>query len=220
VLGAAEQINQGPNLERSGVIATSVVLNVAITLAAAAIVTALPVVGGLFGGSPGLVAGGLTGFMVSESVKRSKPFATEISPVIAKLDEAADLRKFRDFLLSIELKARRLAQYNEQFLWLNKALNWITSSNLPFNLDLLRKVDELSVSKEVIVLLKRDNIVYVGDLAQKTVAEIMQFPGCTRGMVNEISESLASIGLHLGMDLQGWPLENIQDLEKELKSRT
>lgn len=220
VLGAAEQINQGPNLERSGVIATSVVLNVAITLAAAAIVTALPVVGGLFGGSPGLVAGGLTGFMVSESVKRSKPFATAISPVIAKLDEAADLRKFRDFLLSIELKARRLAQYNEQFLWLNKALNWITSSNLPFNLDLLRKVDELSVSKEVIVLLKRDNIVYVGDLAQKTVAEIMQFPGCTRGMVNEISESLASIGLHLGMDLQGWPLENIQDLEKELKSRT
>jgi hypothetical protein len=50
VLGAAEQIGQGANLERSGVIATSAILNVAITFTAVAVVTALPVFGGVIGG--------------------------------------------------------------------------------------------------------------------------------------------------------------------------
>ena len=173
VLGAAEQINQGRNLERSGVIATSAVQNVAITVAAVAVVTALPVVGSLIGGSSGLIAGGLAAFMASESVKRSKPFAAVIAPVIAKLDRAADLRKFRDFLISVEAQARRLARYNEQFSWIDKALNWITNFNLPFNKDLLRKINELQLSKEATSLLEYDNIIYIGDLVQKSTAEML-----------------------------------------------
>lgn len=218
VLGAAQQIGQGPNLERSGVIATGSVLNVAITVAAVAVVTALPVVGGLMGGSAGLIAGGLTGYMASESVKKSKPFAAVIAPIIAKLDGAADLRKFKDFLLSVELKARRLARYNEQFVWLDKALNWITPITPRFNKDLLRKVDKLEISKSAADVLRMDNIVYVGDLVQKTVAEMMNFPGCTRSIVSEFSERLALIGLHLGMELQGWPPENIEELARELRN--
>ena len=220
VLGAAEQIGQGANPERSGVVATGAVLNVAITVAAVAVVTALPVVGGLIGGPAGLIAGGLTGYMASESVKKSKPFAAVIAPIIAKLDGAADLWKFKDFLLSVELKARRLARYNEQFVWLNKALDWITPITLRFNKDLLRKVDELEISKSAADVLRSDNIVYVGDLVQKTATEIMHSSGCTRSVLNELSESLASIGLHLGMELQGWPPENIEDLERELTRRT
>jgi hypothetical protein len=220
VLGAAEQISQGSNLERSGVIATSTVLNVAITISAVAVVTALPVVGGLIGGPAGLIAGGLTGYMASESVKKSKPFAAVIAPIIAKLDGASELWKFKDFLLSVELKARRLARYNEQFLWLTRALDWIASTNPPFNKDLLRKVDELRISKRAADVLRNDNIVYVGDLVQKTVEEMVRSPGCTRSIVNELSENLASIGLHLGMELQDWPPENIEDIARELRRRT
>jgi DNA-directed RNA polymerase subunit alpha len=120
----------------------------------------------------------------------------------------------------VELKARRLARYNEQFLWLTRALDWIASTNPPFNKDLLRKVDELRISKRAADVLRNDNIVYVGDLVQKTVAEMVRSPGCTRSIVNEFSENLASIGLHLGMELQGWPPENIEDIARELRRRT
>jgi hypothetical protein len=195
-------------------------LNVAITISAVAVVTALPVVGSLIGGPAGLIAGGLTGYMASESVKKSKPFAAVIAPIIAKLDGASELWTFKDFLLSVELKARRLARYNEQFLWLTRALDWIASTNPPFNKDLLRKVDELRISKRAADVLRNDNIVYVGDLVQKTVAEMVRYPGCTRSIVNEFSENLASIGLHLGMELQGWPPENIEDIARELRRRT
>jgi hypothetical protein len=210
VLGAAEQISQGANLERSGVIATGVILNIAITFTAVAMVTALPVVGGFIGGPGGAIAGGLTGYMASESLKKSKPFAAVIAPIIAKLDRAADLQKFEKFLRSVEQKARRLTKYNEQFSWLNRALDWIIP--LPFNPDLLRRVDRLKLSSKALEIIRSDNVVYVGDLVQKTVAEMMRFPNCTRSIVNEISESLAYIGLHFGMELKDWPPDNIEDL--------
>jgi hypothetical protein len=84
VLGAAEQINQGANPERSGVVGTVVLQNVAIVLAAGAVVAALPIVGGLVFGPGGAIAGGLTGLLASESLKKSRPFVTVIAPLINK----------------------------------------------------------------------------------------------------------------------------------------
>ena len=42
--------------------------------------------------------------------------------------------------------------------------------DLPFNRNLLRKVDELELSVRSANCLKNDNIVYIGDLVQKTEA--------------------------------------------------
>ena len=86
---------------------------------------------------------------------------------------------------------------------------------LPFNPSLLRKVDELELSVRSANCLKNDNIVYIGDLIQKTEAEMLRTPNFGRKSLNEIKEVLAGLGLHLGMDVPDWPPENIEELAKK-----
>ena len=90
------------------------------------------------------------------------------------------------------------------------------ASDLPFNKNLLRKVDELELSVRSANCLKNDNIVYIGDLVQKSEAEMLRTPNFGRKSLNEIKEVLAQMGLHLGMEIPGWPPENIEDLAKRL----
>jgi DNA-directed RNA polymerase subunit alpha len=90
-------------------------------------------------------------------------------------------------------------------------------SDLPFNRNLLRKVDELELSVRSANCLKNDNIIYIGDLVQKTEAEMLRTPNFGRKSLNEIKEVLAQMGLHLGMEVPGWPPENIEDLVKRLE---
>ncbi len=88
---------------------------------------------------------------------------------------------------------------------------------LPFNPALLKKVDELELSVRSANCLKNDNIVYIGDLIQKSEAEMLRTPNFGRKSLNEIKEVLASMGLHLGMEVPGWPPENIEDLAKRFE---
>jgi DNA-directed RNA polymerase subunit alpha len=90
-------------------------------------------------------------------------------------------------------------------------------TELPFNKNLLRKVDELELSVRSANCLKNDNIIYIGDLVQKTEAEMLRTPNFGRKSLNEIKEVLAQMGLHLGMEIPGWPPENIEDLAKRLE---
>ncbi|MEP0141644.1 DNA-directed RNA polymerase subunit alpha [Tateyamaria sp.] len=85
---------------------------------------------------------------------------------------------------------------------------------LEFNPLLLKKVDELELSVRSANCLKNDNIVYIGDLIQKTEAEMLRTPNFGRKSLNEIKEVLAQMGLHLGMEVANWPPENIEDLAK------
>jgi DNA-directed RNA polymerase subunit alpha len=89
-----------------------------------------------------------------------------------------------------------------------------TVPELAFNPALLKKVDELELSVRSANCLKNDNIVYIGDLIQKTEAEMLRTPNFGRKSLNEIKEVLAQMGLHLGMDVNNWPPENIDDLAK------
>ncbi len=85
---------------------------------------------------------------------------------------------------------------------------------LAFNPALLKKVDELELSVRSANCLKNDNIVYIGDLIQKTEAEMLRTPNFGRKSLNEIKEVLAQMGLHLGMEVPNWPPENIEELAK------
>jgi DNA-directed RNA polymerase subunit alpha len=87
----------------------------------------------------------------------------------------------------------------------------------PFNKNLLRKVDELELSVRSANCLKNDNIVYIGDLVQKTEAEMLRTPNFGRKSLNEIKEVLSQMGLHLGMEIPNWPPENIEELAKRLE---
>ncbi len=89
--------------------------------------------------------------------------------------------------------------------------------DLPFNRNLLRKVDELELSVRSANCLKNDNIVYIGDLVQKSEQEMLRTPNFGRKSLNEIKEVLTSMGLGLGMTVTGWPPENIEELAKKLE---
>jgi len=88
---------------------------------------------------------------------------------------------------------------------------------LAFNAALLKKVDELELSVRSANCLKNDNIVYIGDLIQKTEAEMLRTPNFGRKSLNEIKEVLSSMGLRLGMEIPGWPPENIEEMAKKLE---
>ena len=92
-------------------------------------------------------------------------------------------------------------------------------AELAFNPALLKKVDELELSVRSANCLKNDNIVYIGDLIQKTEAEMLRTPNFGRKSLNEIKEVLASMGLHLGMEVTDWPPENIDDLAKRYEDQ-
>ena len=88
---------------------------------------------------------------------------------------------------------------------------------LEFNPLLLKKVDELELSVRSANCLKNDNIVYIGDLIQKTEAEMLRTPNFGRKSLNEIKEVLSGMALHLGMDIIDWPPENIEELAKRFE---
>ena len=89
--------------------------------------------------------------------------------------------------------------------------------DLPFNRNLLRKVDELELSVRSANCLKNDNIIYIGDLVQKSEADMLRTPNFGRKSLNEIKEVLSQMGLHLGMEIAAWPPENIEELAKRLE---
>ena len=86
-----------------------------------------------------------------------------------------------------------------------------------FNKNLLRKVDELELSVRSMNCLKNDNIVYIGDLVQKSEGEMLRTPNFGRKSLNEIKEVLTGMSLYLGMEIPNWPPDNIAELSKKLE---
>jgi DNA-directed RNA polymerase subunit alpha len=74
-----------------------------------------------------------------------------------------------------------------------------------FNENLLRSVDELELSVRSANCLKHANIKLIGDLVQKTEAEILATKNFGRKSLNEIKDILTEMGLSLGMKLDNWP---------------
>jgi len=73
------------------------------------------------------------------------------------------------------------------------------------NENLFRSVDELELSVRSANCLKHANIKLIGDLVQKTEAEILATKNFGRKSLNEIKEILTEMGLSLGMKLENWP---------------
>ena len=86
-----------------------------------------------------------------------------------------------------------------------------------FNKNLLKKVDELELSVRSMNCLKNDNIIYIGDLVQKTEPEMLRTPNFGRKSLNEIKEVLSTMSLYLGMEIPNWPPDNIAELSKKLE---
>ena len=86
---------------------------------------------------------------------------------------------------------------------------------LPFDPKLLKHVDELELSVRANNCLKNDKINWLGELVQKTEADMLKTPNFGRKSLNEIKIQLEAMGLGLGMEVPGWPPENIAELAKK-----
>lgn len=99
----------------------------------------------------------------------------------------------------------------------SQAADAVEAQELPFNKNLLKKVDELELSVRSMNCLKNDNIVYLGDLVQKSEAEMLKTPNFGRKSLTEIKNVLSGFGLVLGMEIENWPPDNIEELAKRLE---
>lgn len=79
-----------------------------------------------------------------------------------------------------------------------------------FNDNLLRSVDELDLSVRAENCLQAANIKYIGDLVQKSEAEMLKTKNFGRKSLKEIKEVLAEMGLSLGMRLDNWPPKELK----------
>jgi len=90
----------------------------------------------------------------------------------------------------------------------------------PPNVNLYRPVEELELSVRSANCLKNANIRLIGELVQKSEAEMLKTQNFGRKSLNEIKDILADMGLGLGMHLENFPdpeyLKMMQKSEEEL----
>lgn len=74
----------------------------------------------------------------------------------------------------------------------------------PLNENLYRTVEDLELSVRSANCLKNANINYIGQLVQKTEAEMLKTKNFGRKSLNEIKQLLSEMELALGMKIEGW----------------
>lgn len=85
-----------------------------------------------------------------------------------------------------------------------------------FNENLFRRIDEIELSVRSANCLENADIKYIGELVQKTEAEMLRTKNFGRKSLNEIKQILVGMGLSLGMKLEDFPVR--AELEKSTKA--
>jgi DNA-directed RNA polymerase subunit alpha len=75
----------------------------------------------------------------------------------------------------------------------------------PLNPNLFKSVDELELSVRSANCLQNANIRLIGELVQRTEAEMLKTKNFGRKSLNELKEVLGSMGLELGMKIEKFP---------------
>jgi len=123
-----------------------------------------------------------------------------ITPEMAVALSARILQDQLELFVSFEEEEEEKAQISEE---------------LEFNPVLLKKVSHLELSVRSQNCLQNDNIVYIGDLVIKTEAEMLRTQNFGRKSLNEIKEILSKFNFKFGMEISGWPPENVEELAKK-----
>jgi DNA-directed RNA polymerase alpha subunit len=99
-----------------------------------------------------------------------------------------------------------------QYLNSEKLSSQPSKANSSIDKNLLKKVDELKISLEIINCLKENKIIYIGDLVQKNELEMLRIYNFNRQNLNEIKEALSKMSLHFNHQIFDWKTENIDEL--------
>ncbi|NLD28302.1 MAG: DNA-directed RNA polymerase subunit alpha [Myxococcales bacterium] len=78
------------------------------------------------------------------------------------------------------------------------------------NENLYRRVDELELSVRSANCLQNANIKFIGELCQKSEQEMLKTKNFGRKSLNEIKDILSSMGLSLGMQIDGFDVEDAE----------
>ena len=84
-----------------------------------------------------------------------------------------------------------------------------------WNENLFRRIDELELSVRSANCLENADIKYIGELVQRTEAEMLRTKNFGRKSLNEIKEILSEMGLSLGLKLEEFPPRKELDQMKE-----
>jgi DNA-directed RNA polymerase subunit alpha len=81
---------------------------------------------------------------------------------------------------------------------------------------LYKSVEDLELSVRSANCLRNADIKYIGELVQKSEAEMLKTKNFGRKSLNEIKQLLSEMGLSLGMKVDGWIQPDPQDSPEEL----
>lgn len=110
---------------------------------------------------------------------------------------------------SVSLASKILKEQLQIFLTFDESFEPVQSetehSSPQLNENLFRSVDDLELSVRSANCLKNANIRFIGELVSKSEAEMLKTKNFGRKSLNEIKEILSTMGLSLGMKIDGWP---------------
>jgi DNA-directed RNA polymerase subunit alpha len=123
--------------------------------------------------------------------------------------------------MALGLAAKIMQDQLQVFISFNDAESdkEVEEEKLPFDPNLLRKIDDLELSVRSQNCLKNDNIVYIGDLVVRTESKMLQTPNFGKKSLTELREVLSSMNLRFGMEVTTWPPKNLQELIKKYESK-
>ncbi len=115
-----------------------------------------------------------------------------LTPEDALLQASAILRRHLDVFV----------HYNEDVIEFDQTPAGVSEENLKLKKLLNMSVNEIELSVRAANCLNNANITTVGQLAQKTEAEMLKYRNFGKKSLNEIKEKLQQLGLSLGMKFE------------------
>lgn len=91
----------------------------------------------------------------------------------------------------------------------------VVEKKVDYNINLLKKIDEMELSVRSYNCLCSENILYIADLVEKTENEMLKLPNFGRKSLNELKDNLKAMNLNFGTDLAIMS----EDFRKELALR-
>ena len=106
-----------------------------------------------------------------------------------------------------------------QELWREFLLGEAPKEEAKLNENLFRSVDELELSVRSANCLQQANIKTIGDLVQRSEAEMLKTKNFGRKSLNEIKDILQEMGLGLGVRLENFPTRDELDRRRLLREK-
>ena len=113
---------------------------------------------------------------------------------------------------AVSLSSKILKEYLQAFIVFNEDIEVPDSetetTDVALTNKLIRPVEDLELSVRSANCLKNANIQYIGDLVSKTEGDMLRTKNFGKKSLNEIKDTLYTMGLSLGMKVGTWPPKN------------